>query len=61
MKDFSGGRVDKNPPASAEDMGSVPGPGRLHVLQSNEAHAPQLLSPCVATTAACEPGASALQ
>ena len=26
-------------------MGSIPGPGRFHMLQSNEAHAPQLLSP----------------
>ena len=25
-------------------MGSIPGPGRSHMLQSNEAHVPQLLS-----------------
>ena len=33
--DFSGGAVYTNLPASAGDMGSVPGPGRSHVLQSN--------------------------
>ena len=35
MKDFPGDGVDKNPPANAEDMGSSPGPGRFHMLQSN--------------------------
>ena len=34
----------KNPPASAGDTGSSPGPGRFQVLQSNSARAPQLLS-----------------
>ena len=33
--DFPGGRVDKNPPASAGDMGSIPSPGRFHMPQSN--------------------------
>ena len=33
----------KNPPASAEDAGSSPGPGRPHMPRSNQAHAPQLL------------------
>ena len=33
--DFPGGAVDKNPPANAEDMGSIPGPGRFHMLWSN--------------------------
>ena len=37
------GRVDRNPPASAEDAGLTPGPRRFHVPQSNE-------SPCSATT-----------
>ena len=41
---FPGGAVVKNLPASAGDMGSGPGPERSHVPQSNEAHAPQLLS-----------------
>ena len=34
----------KNPPANAGDMGSIPGLGRSHMPQSNEARAPQLLS-----------------
>ena len=33
-----------NLPANAGGMGSNPGPGRSHVLQSNRAHAPQLLN-----------------
>ena len=33
--DFPGGAVLKNPPASAGDTGSIPGPGRFHVPQSN--------------------------
>ena len=33
--DFPGGTVVKNPPANAGDMGSVPDPGRSHMLQSN--------------------------
>ena len=37
----------KNPPAKAGDTGSIPGPGRSHMPRSNEAHAPQPLSPCV--------------
>ena len=40
-RDFPGGAVVKNPPANAEDMGSSPGPGRSHMLQSNWAHAPE--------------------
>ena len=36
----------KNPPANAGDTGLVPGPGRSHIVQSNEAHEPQLLSLC---------------
>ena len=34
----------KNPPANAGDTGSSPGLGRSHMLRSNLAHAPQLLS-----------------
>ena len=30
--DFPGGAVVKNPPASAGDMGLIPGPGRSHML-----------------------------
>ena len=41
---FPGGAVVENPPANAGDTGSTPGPGRSHVLRSNKARAPQLLS-----------------
>ena len=34
-REFPGGPVVKNPPASAEDTGSIPGPGRSHVLWGN--------------------------
>ena len=30
-RDFPGGPVVKNPPASAGDMSSIPGPGRSHM------------------------------
>ena len=33
--DFPGGLVVKNPLAHVWDMGSIPGPGRSHMLQSN--------------------------
>ena len=33
--DFPGGAGVKNPPASAGDTGSSPGPGRSHVPRSN--------------------------
>ena len=45
--DFPGGSVDKNPPASAGDTGSIPGPGRFH-MPWNQRHGQQ--SPCTATT-----------
>ena len=35
VEDFPGGLVVKNPPASAGDVGSVPGLGRFYMLQSN--------------------------
>ena len=35
LGDFSGGRVDKNPPADAGDTGSIPGAGRSYVGQSS--------------------------
>ena len=34
-EDFPGGPVVENPPASAGDMGSIPGPGRLHMPQGH--------------------------
>ena len=45
----------KNPPASAGDMGSSPGPRRSHMPQSKKACAPQLLSPRATTTEARAP------
>ena len=33
--DFPGGTVDKNLPASAGDMGSIPPRGRFHMPQGN--------------------------
>ena len=35
LKDFLGGTVDKNLPASAGDMDFIPGLGRFHLLWSN--------------------------
>ena len=62
----------KNVPANAGDTGSIPVPGRSHMLPSNYVHVtqplslcprtgePQLLSPWV-TTRACTPGFCVLQ
>ena len=73
IADFPGGAVVKNPPANAGDTGSSPGLGRSHMLRSNYARAPQLLSlrsrarepqllsPCATTTEAHVPRAHALQ
>ena len=44
MADFPGGLVVKNPPANAGDIGSVPGPGRSHMLQDNKSCAPNYWS-----------------
>ena len=44
--EFPGSPVVKNPLANARDMGSIPGLGGSHTLQSNEAHVPQQLSLC---------------
>ena len=52
---FPGGSVVKNPPANAGDMGSIPGPGRLHMPWSNSAQEPQLMSPRPAATEAQAP------
>ena len=41
---FPGDSVVKNLPANAEDMGSIPDPGRSHMPGINWTHAPQLLS-----------------
>ena len=45
-EDFPGGPLVKDLPASAGDMGSIPGLGRVHMPQGNYTHAPQLLSLC---------------
>ena len=55
LGDFPGSAVDKNPPVNAGDTGSNPGSGRFHMLQSNEAHTPQLLSLHAAATEAWAP------
>ena len=55
--DFPGGPVVKNPPTNARDVGSFPGPGRVHMPRGNQCHGPQLLSP----RALCSAGAHALQ
>ena len=60
-RDFPGGTVVKNPPANVGDTGSSPDPGRSHMPQSNQAHAPQLLSPRPTTAEAREPRARAPQ
>ena len=61
FRDFPGGTVVKNPPANVGDMGSIPGPGRFHMLRSNWACVPQLLSPCAAAAEAHMPRARAPQ
>ena len=46
VHDFPGGPVVKSLPANAGDLGSIRVLGRSHMLQSNLAQAPRLLSPC---------------
>ena len=70
---FPGGAVVKNLPANAGDTGLSPSPGRSHMLWSNwarvpqllslcsRAREPQLLSPCATTTEAHVPRAHAPQ
>ena len=60
-RDFPGGAVDKNPPANAGDMGSIPGSGRSCMPRSNWARVPQLLSLCATATEAHISRASAPQ
>ena len=42
--DFLGGPVIKNPPANAENTGSIPTLGRFHILQGNWARARKPMS-----------------
>ena len=44
--DFPGSPAVKNPPANAEDMGSIPGPGRFHTFRG-------ATKPVATTTDAC--------
>ena len=44
--DFLGGPVVKNPPANVGDMGLIPGSGRFHMLQGNQAHVPPTAEAC---------------
>ena len=53
VEDFPGGPVVKNLPVNARDMGSIPGLGRFHMLQGNQAFELQLLNLCAAATEAC--------
>ena len=46
LLDFPCGSVVKNLPANAGDIDLIPDLKRSHMLQSNEASAPQLLSLC---------------
>ena len=42
--DFPGGPVVENLPPNVGDTSLVSGLGRFHVLQGNQAHAPQILT-----------------
>ena len=53
--------MNKNPPANAGDTGSIPGPGRFHMMWNIQACVPQLLSAHAATPEAHMPRACALQ
>ena len=46
-----------SPPASAEDIGLIPGPGKFHMPRSNQTHESQLLSPSAVPTEARAPTA----
>ena len=43
LENFPGGPIVKNLPSNAGDTGSIPGPGRFHMLQGNYVGAPRLL------------------
>ena len=58
---FPVGLVVKHLPRNEKDTGSIPGPGRSHMPQSNRACVLQLLNPCTATTEAHVPRACAPQ
>ena len=45
IQNFPGSPVVENLPANAGEMGSIPGPGRSHILVDNRAFTPQLPEP----------------
>ena len=51
-----GGPVVKNPPANAGDTGSIPNPGRFHMLWGNEVGTLQLLKPTCSRALLCNKG-----
>ena len=51
--DFPGGTLTKNPPGNARDIGLIPGCGRFHMPQSNQAPLLKILKP--ANPRACKP------
>ena len=59
--DFPAVAVDKNLSANSGDTSLIPDPGRLHMPQRSQDHAPQLLNPHATTTEAQVPRACALQ
>lgn len=71
LLDFPGGTAEKSPPASAGEVGVIPGPEDPTCLGATEACVPQrwslyssahelpMLSPRAATTGACDPRACA--
>ena len=58
-REFTGGLVVRSLPANAGNAGAIPGLGGSQMLQSNEAHAPQVLSPVATTTEVSSPKACA--
>lgn len=50
---FPGALAVGNLPVSAGGTGSVPDPGRVHVLRGDQAHELRWLSPCSATKEQC--------
>ena len=45
--------MDKNLPANAGDVGSIPGPGRSYVLWGNKSCSPELLKPVCPELVVC--------
>ena len=58
---FPGGSVVKNLPVNAGDMGSIPDPGRFHMLQSILSPGTSTIEPMCRNLKSVCPGAHALQ